>query len=77
MQSPPIITPRPAKLAIPAIPTITLGQGLADIDDPGDRAVEIPYMHAAVFAAAVEVLLARGGGGREVASYQGFEDFVA
>lgn len=34
-------------------------------------------MHSAVFAAAVEVLLAGGGGRGEVASYEGFENFVS
>jgi len=34
-------------------------------------------VHASVLAAAVEVLLAGGGGRGEVASDKGFEDFVA
>jgi hypothetical protein len=34
-------------------------------------------VYATVFAAAVEVLLARGGGRGEMASYQGFKDLMA
>jgi len=72
MQSPSIVVEFSADAAV-----VGFTERLAYVDDPRDGPVEVPDVHAPVFAAAVEVLLARGGGRGEVASDKGFEDFVA